>query len=91
MSLLNYLMGRQPKSASLAKERLQVIIARTGNRDSNPELLLQIKQAIVEAVSRFVDVSQNDISVELGNDKDLEVLSVNVALPEKIQQRARAA
>jgi septum formation topological specificity factor MinE len=39
MSLLDRILGRTPRSASLAKERLQVIIAREGNRSSNPEVL----------------------------------------------------
>ena len=54
MSLLDRILGRQPRTASLAKERLQVIIAREGARTNTPELLHQIKQAVLEAVSRFV-------------------------------------
>lgn len=82
MSLLDRILGRQPRSASLAKERLQVIIAREGARTQNPELLHQIKQAVIEAVSRFVPVTNDDISVDLDSDRDMEVLSVNVNLPD---------
>ena len=82
MSLLDRILGRQPKTASLAKERLQVIIAREGARHSNPELLHQIKQAVLEAVSRFVPVQPEDIAVDLESDRDMEVLSVSVSLPD---------
>lgn len=82
MSLIDRILGRQPKTASLAKERLQVIIAREGARNSNPELLHQIKQAVLEAVSKFVAVKPEDIAVDLDSDRDMEVLSVSVSLPD---------
>ena len=83
MSILDMILRRQPKSASLAKERLQVIIAREGSRSGNPELLQQIKQAGMEAVSKFVKVAPEDIAIELDSDRDMEVLSVSVTLPER--------
>ena len=82
MSLLDRILGRQSRSASLAKERLQVIIAREGARTSNPELLHRIKQAVLEAVSRFVPVQPDDIAVDLDSDREMEVLSVTVNLPD---------
>ncbi len=81
-SLLDRILGRTPRSASLAKERLQVIIAREGNRTSNPEMLHQIKQAVLEAVSRFVPIAPDDIAIDLDSDRDMEVLSVSVTLPD---------
>jgi cell division topological specificity factor len=82
MSLLDRILGRQPRTASLAKERLQVIIAREGARNNNPELLHQIKQAVLEAVSRFVPIKAEDIAVDLESDREMEVLSVSVSLPD---------
>jgi cell division topological specificity factor len=83
MSLIDLIFGRKPKSASLAKERLQVVIAREGSRSSNPELVQQIKQAVIEAVSRFVPIAPEDINIELDSERDMEVLSVSVALHDR--------
>ena len=83
MSILDRILRRPPKSASLAKERLQVIIAREGSRAGNPELLQQIKQAVMEAVSKFVKVAPEDSAIELDSARDMEVLSVSVTLPER--------
>jgi len=88
MSLLDRILGRQPRSASLAKERLQVIIAREGGRNSNPELLTKIKQAVLEAVSRHVAIRPEDINIDLESDRDMEVLSVSVTLPDGRKLRA---
>ena len=82
MSLLDRILGRTPRTANLAKERLQVIIAREGARNNNPELLHQIKQAVLEAVSRFVPIKAEDIAVDLESDREMEVLSVSVSLPD---------
>jgi cell division topological specificity factor len=78
-------------SASLAKDRLQVIIAREGHGGASPELVLQIKQAVMEAISRFVNVSPEDISVERNAQNDLEMLSVSISLPTKLEGAANAA
>ena len=80
MSILDLILGRQRKTASVAKERLQVIIAREGSRSTNPELIQQIKAAIIEAVSRYVKVEPEDIAIDLDSDRDMEVLSVSVTL-----------
>ena len=82
MSFLDFFTKRKPATANLAKERLQVIIAREGNRSSNPELIQQIKRAVLEAVGKFVQVKPEDIAIELENQRDLEVLSVSVTLPD---------
>ncbi len=82
MSFLDFFTKRKPPTANLAKERLQVIIAREGNRSSNPELIQQIKRAVLEAVGKFVQVKPEDIAIEVENQRDLEVLSVSVTLPD---------
>jgi len=82
VSFLDFFTKRKPASANLAKERLQVIIAREGNRSSNPELIQQIKRAVLEAVGKFVQVRPEDIAIEVENQRDLEVLSVSVTLPD---------
>jgi len=91
MSILDLILRRQPKTASLAKERLQVIIAREGSRSANPELIQQIKQEVIEAVSRYVKVAPEDIAIDLDSDRDMEVLSVSVTLPEGAAAKSRRA
>lgn len=89
MSILDLILRRQPKTASLAKERLQVIIAREGSRSANPELIQQIKQAVIEAVSRYVKVAPEDIAIDLDSDRDMEVLSVSVTLADTVTSTAK--
>ena len=54
MSLLSFLLGEKKKTASVAKERLQIILAheRSG-RDSRPNYLPQLQRELVEVISKY--------------------------------------
>ncbi len=88
MSLFDFFRKRPAGSASLAKERLQVIIASEGHGSASSELVQQIRQAVMQAISRFVDVSADAVSVERSVENDLEMLSVSVSLPANLTAKA---
>jgi len=62
---INKLLGRQPASATTARERLQLVLAHDRS-DLNPELLEQMRREILEVVSRYVeiDLEEGDVSLE---------------------------
>ncbi|MGA0022565.1 MAG: cell division topological specificity factor MinE [Vulcanococcus sp.] len=62
---INKLLGRQPASATTAKQRLQLVLAHDRS-DLNPELLEQMRREILEVVSRYVeiDIEEGDVSLE---------------------------
>ena len=62
---VNKLLGRQPASATTAKQRLQLVLAHDRS-DLNPELLEQMRREILEVVSRYVeiDLEEGDVSLE---------------------------
>ena len=62
---INNLLGRQPASATTAKQRLQLVLAHDRS-DLNPELLQQMRREILEVVSRYVeiDIEEGDVSLE---------------------------
>jgi cell division topological specificity factor len=62
---INKLLGRQPASATTAKQRLQLVLAHDRS-DLNPELLEQMRRDILEVVSRYVeiDLEEGDVSLE---------------------------
>jgi cell division topological specificity factor len=84
MSLLDLLFGSKPKSASIAKERLQLIIARehSGAAGGTPDFLPQLQKELIQVISKYVNVNPDDIKVSLEKQDNYEVLEVNIVLPE---------
>lgn len=84
MSLLSLLFGNKPKSASVAKERLQLIIARERVGSSGAaDFLPALQRDLIEVISRYVKVGPNDIKVQLEKQDNFEVLEVNIVLPDQ--------
>ncbi|WP_018410922.1 cell division topological specificity factor MinE [Methyloversatilis thermotolerans] len=85
MSLLSLLFGQKPKTASIAKERLQLIIARERGENSagTPDFLPALQQELVAVISKYVRVNPEDIKVQLEKQDNYEVLEVNIVLPEQ--------
>jgi len=86
MSLLDYFRSpkEEKKSADLAKDRLQIIVAHERSmRDNTPDYLPQLKHDILEVIKRYVAVSSDQVHVQLEQkDNNLSVLELNVTLPE---------
>ncbi|EJN08972.1 MULTISPECIES: cell division topological specificity factor MinE [unclassified Herbaspirillum] len=83
MSLLSFLFPTKPKSAVAAKERLQIIIARErSNGRQGPDFLPALHKELIEVISKYTKVNADDIKISLDRQGNLEVLDVNVVLPD---------
>ena len=83
MSILSFLLGEKKKSASVSKERLQLIIAheRVGGRPP-ADYLPALQRELVAVISKYVKISNDDIRVSLERQDDLEVLEVKIEIPQ---------
>jgi cell division topological specificity factor len=83
MGLLSFFLGEQTKTASVAKERLQLILAHERNgRSRSPDYLPDQQLELVAVISKYVLVNPGDIKVQMERQGDLEVLEVKIELPE---------
>ncbi|QNP47318.1 cell division topological specificity factor MinE [Diaphorobacter aerolatus] len=84
MSLLSFLLGEKKKTASVAKERLQIILAheRSGRNAGQPDYLPALQRELVAVISKYVSINADDIKVHLERQENLEVLEVKIELPE---------
>ncbi len=84
MSLFSLIFGNKPRTAAIAKERLQLIIAheRRGGA-STPDFLPALQQELMTVISKYVSVNAEDIKVSLEKQGNFEVLEVNIVMPEK--------
>ncbi|MGK8205327.1 cell division topological specificity factor MinE [Burkholderia cenocepacia] len=83
MSILSFLLGEKKKSASVAKERLQLIIAHERVGGLPPaDYLPALQKELVAVISKYVQISNDDIRVSLERQDDLEVLEVKIEIPQ---------
>lgn len=83
MSLLDYFRTSKPSSASLAKERLQILVAHERASRSQPSYLPQMQQELLAVIRKYVNVSQDAITVNFEQDGNQETLELNIVLPDE--------
>lgn len=82
MSLLDYFRISKAGSASVAKERLQILVAHERRSRNQPSYLPQLQKELLEVVRKYVNVSQEAISVSFEQDENQETLELNIVLPD---------
>lgn len=83
MSLLDYFRSTQKKgSASLAKERLQILVAHERAERNKPSYLKDLQNELLQVVRKYVQVDDEAISVQLEQDGNQEILELNILLPD---------
>lgn len=83
MSLLDYFRSTKPSSASVAKERLQILVAHERAARNRPSYLPKLQQEILAVVQKYVSVGEDAISVNFEQDEDQETLELNIVLPDE--------
>ena len=90
MSLFSLIFGNKPKTASVAKERLQLIIAHERNgQSSKQDFLPDLQKELIAVIAKYVSVNPDDIKVQMERQGDLEVLQVKIELPDTPVRAAR--
>ena len=81
MSLLDFfLRPRKDNTAKVAKERLQIIVAHERSTRGGPDYLPQLKQDLLDVIRKYVEISPDQVSVQLDKKDDLSVLELNIML-----------
>ena len=82
MSLLNYFRSSKPSTASIAKERLQILVAHERGSRGRPSYLPQLQQELLAVIRKYVNVEQDAITVSFEQDGNQETLELNIVLPD---------
>ncbi|MFA5985244.1 MAG: cell division topological specificity factor MinE [Methylococcaceae bacterium] len=83
MSLLDYFRISRASSASVAKERLQILVAHERASRNQPSYLPQLQKELLEVIRKYVNVGQEAISVNFEQDDNQETLELNIVLPDR--------
>ncbi|XVJ69194.1 MAG: cell division topological specificity factor MinE [Rhizobacter sp.] len=83
MGFLSFFLGEKKKTANVAKERLQLILAHERNgKPSSPSYLADLQRELLAVISKYVSVNPDDIKVQMERQGDFDVLEVKIELPE---------
>ncbi len=81
MKLFDFLKGERKKSASIAKERLQIIVAHQRGQRGQPDYMPMLERELLEVIRRYVQVDDDAISISMDTEDNYSVLELNVTLP----------
>jgi len=90
MGFFDHFRSEKKQSAAMAKDRLQIIVARERSHRASPDYVPRLQQELLEVIRRYVAVDDDAVRMQVDREGDREVLELNVTLPED-EQPGRAA
>jgi cell division topological specificity factor len=82
MAFFDY-FRRTQNSASLAKDRLSIIVARErATTRGAPDYLPQLQQELLAVIARYEKIDLQHVSVSLDSSNGCDVLELNIVLPD---------
>ncbi len=85
MGLFDFLLVKK-HTASLARDRLRIIVAHERASRGGPDYLPMLQRELLEVIRKYVNVDAGSVKVDLIGDGDNKVLDISVALPETAAQ-----
>ncbi len=84
MSILDFLRVRKKApTASIAKERLQIIVAHERGQRDEPDYLPALQKELVEVIRKYVNIEHDQVQVALENQGSCSILELNITLPDR--------
>ncbi len=85
MKLMDFFRSSRKGSASVAKERLQILVAHDRAQRNSPSYLPKLQKEILEVIRRYVAVDPDAVSVNYEQEGHREILELNIVLPDQAQ------
>ncbi|HKN78730.1 MAG TPA: cell division topological specificity factor MinE [Lysobacter sp.] len=82
MSIFDFLKPKK-NTASVAKDRLRIIIAQERSASGGPDYLPLLRRELLEVIRKYVNVDVDAVKVDVVKDGEHDVLDISVALPEE--------
>jgi cell division topological specificity factor len=85
MSFFDY-FRRTQKTATVAKDRLSIIVARErATTRGAPDYLPQLQQELLAVIARYEKIDLQEVGVRIDSSGGCEVLEINIVLPDAVQ------
>ncbi|MCX7118542.1 MAG: cell division topological specificity factor MinE [Legionellales bacterium] len=89
MSIFKYLRKKKTSTASVAKERLQIIISHERSERNTPDCLPkltdlpQMQEEILNVIAKYIPIDREKVSVNLERLGDSAILELNFSMSDK--------
>jgi len=83
MGLFDLFRSRPKNTASVAAERLRIIVMQERAANGRPDYLPMLRRELLEVIRKYVNVDPDAIDIHVTHEGEGEVLELSVALPEK--------
>lgn len=83
MSIFRYLR-RRTSTASVAKERLQIIISHERTQRHSPDYLPKLQEEMIAVIAKYIPIDRDQVSVNIERMGDSSVLELNVTMPDQV-------
>jgi cell division topological specificity factor len=82
MGILDFLKRRPEPTATVARERLRIIVAQERSSRGAPDYLPMMRNELLEVIKKYVHVDIEAINISLERDSGHEILELSVTLPD---------
>lgn len=80
MRLFKFVFPPRPTSASIAKERLKIVLSHERASRTAPDFLPKLQRELIDVVGRYVEIRDDMIRVNLGKSGDTSLLEINIEI-----------
>ena len=80
MGILDFLRRKPEATASVARERLRIIVAQERSTRGAPDYLPMMRNELLEVIKKYVHVQLEDININVERNADHEILELSVTL-----------
>ncbi len=78
-SFLDRILGREPKSAQTAKERLKLVLIHD-RTDLSPAILDKLKDELIAVISRYVSIDPQMVNIQMSQEGREQRLIADIPL-----------
>lgn len=85
MNIFDFFRKKQQATttASVAKERLQIIVAHERGQRDSPDYLPALQKELVDVIRKYVNIESEQVQVGLENQGSCSILELNITLPDR--------
>ena len=91
MGILDFLKRKPEATASVARERLRIIVAQERTTRGAPDYLPMMRNELLEVIKKYVHVDLEAININFERESGHEILELSVTLPEEARSAAKDA